>query len=330
MSEEVNKHNFDKGIFVISLDFELHWGVSETKTVNDYKENLNNVRLAIKKMLELFKEYEIHVTWATVGFLFCRNKDEILSFAGKVRQPQYTNSRLSNYRLLPEIGNDYMQDPYHFGDDVIPLIQSYPHQEIGTHTFSHYYCLEEGQSPEEFADDIDAANAIASEFDLKMTSIVFPRNQYSDQYLQVCVNKGLQAYRGNQTSWLYKPLAAKGQHLIRRAGRLADSYINISGFNSHAKQLKETRLYNIPASRFLRPYSSKLAFLENMRLKRIKNEMNFAARNNRLYHLWWHPHNFGKYVEENIAFLEKILQHYSLLKQKFSFTSLNMGEILFV
>jgi hypothetical protein len=320
------QNNFDSGIFTISLDFELHWGVSETRTVEDYRENLDNTRKAIKKMLELFKEYEIHVTWATVGFLFCRDKDEILSYAAKIRQPEYANDKLSNYKLLTRIGKDYVEDPYHFGNDVLPLIQACPYQEIATHTFSHYYCLEEGQEKENFSDDIDAAMKVASSLNIKLESIVFPRNQYSGEYLEVCRQKGLKVYRGNATSWLYKPLAAKEQHLIRRGGRLADSYINLSGYNTHELELKNG-LFNAPASRFLRPYSSKLGIFEKLRLARMKKEMTFAAKKKRLYHLWWHPHNFGKNVQENINFLKKILDHYLLLKNRYSFISLNMGEL---
>jgi peptidoglycan/xylan/chitin deacetylase (PgdA/CDA1 family) len=277
-------------------------------------------------MLALFEEYEIHVTWATVGFLFCRDRDEILSYAAKIRQPGYVNPKLSNYKLLAGIGNDHLEDPYHFGNDVLPLIQACPHQEIGTHTFSHYYCLEEGQKTENFSDDIDAAIAIASSFNIRPDSIVFPRNQYADKYLEVCRQKGLKVYRGNPTSWLYKSLAAKDQHLIRRGGRLVDSYINLSGYNTHELELNNV-LFNAPASRFLRPYSSKLGIFEKLRLERIKKEMNFAAKKNRLYHLWWHPHNFGKNVQENINFLKKILDHYLLLKHRYSFISLNMGEL---
>jgi hypothetical protein len=55
--------------------------------------------------------------------------------------------------------------------------------------------------------------------------------------------------------------------------------------------------------------------------------MTFAAKKKRLYHLWWHPHNFGKNVQENINFLKKILDHYLLLKNRYSFISLNMGEL---
>ena len=84
---------------------------------------------------------------------------------------------------------------------------------------------------------------------------------------------------------------------------------------------------NIPSSRFLRPYYSKLQFLDWLRLRRIKKSMTHAAKNNLMYHLWWHPHNFGINQLENFSFLEEILVHYRYLNEKYSFTSCTMTEL---
>lgn len=300
----------------------MHWGVSETKTVEDYQENLSNTRRAITEMLRLFDSYGIHATWATVGLLFCENREEMLRRTEAAEKPQYTRPRLSNYDLIPSIGSNRQDDPYHYAADMIELIRQYPHQEIGTHTFSHYYCLEEGTSRQSFADDIDLAIAVAADKNIPIRSIVFPRNQYSGEHIAICKSKGIDVYRGNPSHWLYKPLAKKGQHAVRRLGRLLDTYINIAGricFDGNDGS-------NVPGSRFLRPYSEKLSLLEPVRLARIKNEMSYAAKNKKLYHLWWHPHNFGRNVEKNISFLKKILDHYQFLKETLSFASLNMAE----
>jgi hypothetical protein len=86
-------------------------------------------------------------------------------------------------------------------------------------------------------------------------------------------------------------------------------------------------MLNIPGSCFLRPYNRKLSFLESLRISRIKNEMTAAAKKNAVYHLWWHPHNFGKDMDKNFAGLEKILDHFSTLNSKYGMQSLNMKEI---
>ena len=64
------------GYFVISLDFELHWGIFDHTSVNDYKDNLDKVSSVIKRLLVLCKKYNVNLTFSTVGFLFASNKEE--------------------------------------------------------------------------------------------------------------------------------------------------------------------------------------------------------------------------------------------------------------
>ena len=85
---------------------------------------------------------------------------------------------------------------------------------------------------------------------------------------------------------------------------------------------------NVPGSCFLRPYSEKLSWLEPLRLRRIKAEMTAAARTGKIYHLWWHPHNFGRNLKKNFSFLEQIIAHYEVLAEKYNMESLNMKDIL--
>ena len=80
------------------------------------------------------------------------------------------------------------------------------------------------------------------------------------------------------------------------------------------------------ASRLLRPYSSN-KFLNDLKLNRIKSEMTAAAKNKEIYHLWWHPHNFGDFPEQNLADLKTLLQHFKRCNSKYGFASLNMAEI---
>ncbi len=174
-----------KGIFVISLDFELYWGVRERKRLEDYKDHLLGVRSVVPLLLQLFNRYKIHATWATVGLLFFETRDELISgLPGKM--PNYLNKKLSPYRDLKSIGCNEQQDPFHYAPSLIRMISSFPGQEIGTHTFSHYYCLERGQDADTFRADLEAAREAARKYGLTLESLVFPRNQYSPESLSVC------------------------------------------------------------------------------------------------------------------------------------------------
>jgi len=317
--------NIKNGIFTLSLDFELYWGVRDKRRIENYKENLKGVKFAIKKMLELFNKYEIHATWATVGMLFASNKDELRAYYPKLK-PKYFNTNLSPFAYVNKL--NMLEHEYHFAPQLINLISKYRNQEIGTHTFSHYYCLEVGQGRNEFQSDIQSAITIAKLKNITIKSLVFPRNQWKANYLQVLKKFGIKCYRGNEDGWLYKAVNETEKNLFRRAIRLLDAYINLTGANSYnLETIAKTKPYNIPSSRFLRPVSKTFSTFENLRKLRIFNSIKYAARKKELFHLWWHPHNFGINTDKNIQVLEDILKFYMDMNKRYGMQSLNMGEV---
>ena len=318
----------NKGKFVISLDFELMWGVRDKLTKQQYGNNIIGVWDAIPKMLAAFEKHNINATFSTVGFLFFNNKTNLLQNI-PTQIPNYINTNLSPYHnYLETIGNTELEDKYHYATALINEIKKHNNHEIGTHTFSHYYCLEEGQTVNDFEADIIAAKNIATKQNINITSLVFPRNQFNESYLQVCKQLGIICYRGNEQSWLYKAKNGNNESLFRRACRLMDAYINLSGHNCYDENFLNKNLpINIPSSRFLRPYINKLKMLDTLRLKRIKSGMTYAAKNKLMYHLWWHPHNFGIHQTHNFLFLEKILLHYDKLNKQYGFESCTMSNL---
>jgi hypothetical protein len=54
--------------------------------------------------------------------------------------------------------------------------------------------------------------------------------------------------------------------------------------------------------------------------------MHDAAARKEVYHLWWHPHNFGHYPRQSMLALEEILKDYAYCRDKFGMNSLSMGE----
>lgn len=313
------------GTFTISLDLELYWGMLDA-SLDDYRQNLQGVRQAIPAILNLFERYEIHATWATVGFLFYSDLKQLRENLPQ-QQPNYETVELSPYQYISNLDPEADRE-LHFCPDLIELIQRSPGQEIATHTFSHYYCLEPGQTESEFRADLMAAIATARKNNVAIKSLVFPRNQYNRAYLETIAQCGIACYRGNERSSIYNSEAGDGDRPRKRLLRFIDSYINLSGQNCYSwSELRSTYPINIPSSRFLRPYSTKLKYLDSLRLKRITSGLKYAASHNSVYHLWWHPHNFGVNLAQNLRFLEKILQAYQQLKAQNKMQSLNMGEI---
>lgn len=315
------------GKFLISLDFELIWGVRDKRTIENYGENIMGVWKALPKMIVAFEKYNVKGTFAIVGFLLASNKDELLYFSPE-NKPNYLNRNLSPYIGHFDLAKESHElDRYHYAPELISLIQKHPKQEIATHTFSHYYCREEGQTMSEFQSDMLAAVEIAKSKNISLKSLIFPRNQFNDEYLEVLKELGITSYRGNEKSWVYRLGNEKGI-IIKRMFRLIDSYINISGSNTYnLEEIAKSTPYDIPSSRFLRSFSPKLKILENLKLRRILNGMTYAAKNKEVYHLWWHPHNFGTFQKENFAFLNKILEHYNDLNSLYKFESVTMSEL---
>ena len=161
-----------------------------------------------------------------------------------------------------------------------------------------------------------------------MKSLVFPRNQFRYEYLGVLREMGFESYRGNLRSFLCEERSNGEEALWRRGVRLLDSYVPISGTNSYTYPRRVPgEPCDVPASHFLRPVSRGTHAFGRLQLSRIKRDLSFAARTGRVYHLWWHPHNFGADPRTNLEFLSMIFEHFSKLRDKYGMLSLNMDEV---
>lgn len=314
-----------KGTLLVSLDFELFWGVQDCHTYEDYGANVLGGREAVPKLLEIFKKHDVHVSWATVGMMFADNKAELKNyFPPECLQPHFENKALSSYRVVDYIGNDEIAEPYFYGKSLIDKVSQYPNQEIASHTFSHYYAREAGQNIREFEADLKSARKISQAKGYDVKTLVFPRNQSKSEYEQTMLDTGFVAYRGEEEDWIHKiPI-----NIVKRMFRLADSFINLTGSATYSKSdFKKGELYNFRGSRFLRPYSHTLRFLERLKIRRVKGQMKKAAKKGEIFHLWWHPHNVGINTERNLKNINEIFDYYDFLKKKYGMESKNMLEL---
>ncbi len=309
-------------MFVISLDFELLWGVLDTKGPEYYK-NLRNVHKVVPLLLDLFEKYEVCCTWATVGALLCENNDELLKYMPKLK-PTYKAQGICNLSSVEYLNSSFV--PLLYVPNLIKKILEHRNQELGSHTFSHYYTLEEGQSLQQFEADLEAQNQIMSKYIENCHSIVFPRNQVNPDYLEACKKYEFSVYRGTPSHWAYSSTSKFEQSQLARVFRLVDAYIPLWDCTQKIQKDERSGIVNVPGSLFFRPYSSKFCFFENLKLRRIKKGMTKAAQTGRLFHLWWHPHNFGSNVSKNLEQLEDLLLHFNFLKEKYGFNSMTMYQ----
>ncbi|CAN5694901.1 polysaccharide deacetylase family protein [soil metagenome] len=313
---------------VISLDFELQWGVRDhSPRGSRYERNLMGARDVIPGMLKMFEEHGVAATWATVGFLFARSRADLDTFRPAVL-PTYGNPRLFPYG--EQVGNSEEDDPLHYAPSLIELIRNTPRQELATHTYSHFFCTESGQTAEQFDSDLQAARAIAAPWGVDLRSIVFPRNQHNPAYDEVLRRNGIVAYRGNPRSWMWHFAdAVESAGRRKRAARLADTYLNITGNGAVGwdEVLQPSGLADVRASFLVRAFKPRLRRLERLRLGRLTSAVREAARSRQIIHLWWHPHNFGAYPEQCLSFLGGVMEEFVHCREEYGMEALTMAEV---
>lgn len=314
------------GALVVSLDFELMWGVRDTLGVDGrYLPNLRSTHDVVPRILDLFAEFDVAGTWATVGALFAEGFDELVEYM-PAELPTYENPNLSPYQDLKS--ESAAHPKVYFAPELVREVASRPKQELASHTFSHFYCLEAGQTMEQFEADMRAAVSIARDHGYELNSLVFPRNQVNPRYFPSLERLGFTSYRGTEGHPLARPHAAAGETLLLRGTRLLDSMVNITGHGgvSWSTTKANSALTDVRSSRFLRPVM-KPSFLASMMINRVERGLERAARAGKIYHLWWHPHNFGANTEENLDGLRRLLTVFSRCRDEWGTESLTMRDV---
>ena len=187
-----------QGGFVMSADFEMGWAFRFSKTRPDAEKNSAPTRKGFSRLVELFEETGVPITWATVGHLFleeCKPGDHDWMH----RIPYF------DHKTVRFMEGDWFEcDPHsHWSDaniwyapDLIKQIMqsSVPH-EIGCHTFSHMNFDDRYCPPEVADDEIKACLQAAEPYNIQQCSMVFPCGTYGN--IPVLKRYGFTVYRRN-------------------------------------------------------------------------------------------------------------------------------------
>lgn len=271
-------------VITITADFELAWGPRYSKPLNNTLDKTLNLarreRINIPKILQLCEEYNVPITWATVGHLFLR---ECKRITGKVHQeiPKVKNYNGPYWNFK---GNDwfeydpcsnYLDSPEWYAPDLIEMIlSSKVKHEIGCHTFSHIDCRDEVCPPELFEAEINECKKAAEKLGLLLKSFVHPGHTIGN--LDKLSELGFTSFQSDPGNVLGYPVKHK----------------------NGLWELKRTYEF------FWRE-----GWSVKYHIYRYKTIIDRAIRSNTVCNFWFHPSFDGQFVEkvfpEILAYIQK-------------------------
>jgi peptidoglycan/xylan/chitin deacetylase (PgdA/CDA1 family) len=319
------------GTLVISLDFELAWGIPAAEHAR-WRGNLLGARAAVPALLELFARHELRATWATVGGLFADGRDALRDALPPARVTGLVAGR-DPARHLAALGRSEADAPLHFAPTLIRQILATPGQELGSHTLLHAPALEGLDRDARLRDDLDAAQRLAvATTGEALQSLVFPYNQMDAASVAVACAAGFRAYRSNVPLRPFAPVEGWTANAWRRGFRWVDQVAPLAPADAllapAPTPVAAGRIAEVRASRFLRPGPWPSAALARRAQARTCALLTDAAARDRVVHLWTHPHNFGVDTRARLAWLEGIVAHASRLRQTHGLTSATMAEMV--
>ncbi len=290
-----------KGCFVLSFDTELAWGYYDRFQPQMYSHDGSQERRSIEKLLSILNEFQISATWAIVGQLFYKNHRE-----------SAFNPTTDWDGRFPTIEKMYYEDhPLLFAPDVVEMIANCPtNQEIGCHGHTHTVFDEKQMSPQRAALEINAWKEVAHSFNIEPKTIIFPRNKCG--YLDLFSKNGFICYRGTErypAKIYYSPIIGR---FFRRFHYYFSTAITPS---CYFVEQENSGLVNIRASHWLFGFNRQLdrtldsLHLPTLRLYRLINGVQRAAREGKIFHVFAHPCEFKtEYDFKKLSFLLKAVK----------------------
>jgi hypothetical protein len=232
-------------VCLLSADFELSWAFRYSKSTNNPGERAAKyaslTRKNLPEIIRLCEEYNIPVTWATVGHLFLKgcNRTNGLAHPEIKRLPYFKNEfwKFSSGDWFDDDPcTDYMTDPAWYCPDLIEqIIKSPVGHEIGCHSFSHIDCRDQVCPDEVFFSEIEACKKAAEPFNVKLQSFVHPGHQIGN--LNNLFKAGFTSFRTDFGDTLAYPVKhPSGLWELKNTAEIR--YRNNWSVNYHIKRFK--------------------------------------------------------------------------------------------
>jgi peptidoglycan/xylan/chitin deacetylase (PgdA/CDA1 family) len=192
-----------KSALIISADFELAWAWRYVKGAADPQaialQKAEQTRRNLPVLLKLFDDFNVPVTWATVGHLFlerCAHQDG-RPHPDFPRLPYFENE---HWRYTGgdwfdgDPCSDYRAAPAWYAPDLLrDILAAKTQHEIACHTFSHIDCSDGTCPPKVMDAELAECQRLAAEWGIELRSFVFPGNLAGN--LSTLKKHGFTAYR---------------------------------------------------------------------------------------------------------------------------------------
>jgi peptidoglycan/xylan/chitin deacetylase (PgdA/CDA1 family) len=312
----------DRGIFTLSLDFELIWGTVDLG-LDGFRDACERERSeVVDRLLALLSEFEIPATWCTLGHLFL---DECSPHDGR-KHPEIvppTHDWVADWFEHDPCGTEE-SDPIFYGKTLVDRILACPvPQEIGCHSFSHPIFGDPGCSRETAASELAECVRLATERGLELRSFAFPRNRVG--HLEVLREHGIVAYRGPDQVWYENP---RYPTPLKRIGHIVDVLI---ARRPPVVLPEETLpgLWNVPGSMIYFPmHGVRRHIPPSLRVNRALKGLAAAAEQRRIFHLWFHPTNLAFESDTMFAGLRRIFERAAAMRGAGDLSIEPMGQIV--
>lgn len=299
------------GVFTISLDFELIWGTRDYGGTELFRRQCELERsVIIDRLLELFVRYGISATWCIVGHLFL---DRCSTVGGRKHAdalPDQPHPELASW-FDDDPASTEADAPIFYGRSIVEKIRrcSVP-QEIGSHSFAHMIFDAPYASREAAVRDVAKCVETAAEQGLRLRSFVYPRNSVG--HTDVLRDHGFTSYRGPEPQWYETPLLPRA---IRRLAHLGS--VIAASTPPVVMPVDDGGIWNIPGSAILLPMHGVRRYIPaSRRSARAIKGIDRAARERRIFHLWFHPTNLADEMDRMFGALEAILKHVAALRDE--------------
>ncbi len=287
-----------RAFFLLSIDLGLYWSASDKYSLQDFAREYPNCRDFVEQLFEVLEKRQIEATWAVVGLLMAKDREEIMHVAPR-HLPRYERYLKAEFIDIDVPGENEESSPFTYGWSLIGKIAKSKLQEIASLTFSHFNSESPDANKETLWADLQTAVFLAQKRELYIKTMAFPDDHYNLDMLNSCIGLGIKGVRGrprNQCSY-------------------------------RLEEIIDTKPLALPVSRYLKPYGLVNFVTRKLDLIKIKREMTAAAKEGKIYHLAIRDYELSKSYKRNLKQLSKILAHYQKLEKQYAWRNASIGSI---